>query len=139
LNPQTAADGEEEAGEPPQIGYIPDMMEELQLLERAGLGFGEKETFKIYSAIKKLCQAKGASSMTFWGKVFGLKKDYYVVQAALEGGEEGEQPPNVEPKGTGINEKIYFVTNNSISYFPLTQKSWTRMRGSSSQRSPLTT
>lgn len=112
LNPQANADGEEEAGEPPQIGYIPDMMEELQLLERAGLGFGDKETFKIYSAIKKLCQAKGASSMIFWGKVFGLKKDYYVVQAALEGGEEGEQPPNVEPKGTGINEKIYFVTNN---------------------------
>ena len=88
------------------------MMEELQLLERAGLGFGEKETYKIYSAIKKLCLLKGAQSMVFWGKIFGLQKDYYVVQASVEGGEEGELPPNVEPKGTGVNEKVYFVTTN---------------------------
>lgn len=123
LNPQTAGGDEEaEQGEPPQIGYIPDMMEELQLLERAGLGFGEKETFKIYSSIKKLCQVKGASNMTFWGKIFGLKKDYYVVQAVVEGGEDGEQLPNVEPKGTGVNEKFYFVTTDLMD-----ENSWVEL------------
>merc|ERR1711988_649759 len=54
----------------------------------------------------------GASSAVFWGKVTALKNDYYVVQAQTEGGEEGELAPNVEPRGTGVNEKIYFVTTN---------------------------
>lgn len=55
---------------------------------------------------------KGASLAVFWGKISALKNDYYVVQAQVEGGEEGDLPPNVEAKGTGVNEKVYFVTIN---------------------------
>ena len=60
---------------------------------------------------------KGASLAVFWGKISALKNDYYIVQAQVEGGEEGELLPNVEPKGTGVNEKVYFVTTNRKKNF----------------------
>lgn len=116
--PVQNAEGEgEEQAEPGQIGTVADMLEEAQLFERAGLGFGEKETFLLYTAIKKLCQVKAAGKCKFWGKIFAQKRDYYIVEATVEGGEEGEIPPTWEPKGAGINKMIYFVTSNRKFFF----------------------
>jgi hypothetical protein len=35
-----------------------------------------------------------------------------VAEGIIEGGEEQELAPNVEPKGTGVNKLNYWVTND---------------------------
>lgn len=60
--------------------------------------------------------------MKFWGKIGGLKKDYYVVEATMEGGEDGEVDPKWEAKGTGVNKMIYFVTSTLMD-----ENSWVEL------------
>ena len=60
--------------------------------------------------------AKGASSLRFWGKIKGSEKDYYIVEAVQAGEEEvvdGDEKG--EPRGTGLNQYVYYVANNPIS------------------------
>ena len=71
-------------------------------------------------SMKKLSNDKQAKTMRFFGKVHGINNDYYIVEAEVEGGEEGEaqegeQPPDLEPKGTGVNKYTYFVSHDSLS------------------------
>jgi len=59
--------------------------------------------------------------MKFFGKVHGINHDYYIVEAEVEGGEEGgedqegEKPADQEAKGTGVNKYTYFVSHDSLS------------------------
>ena len=39
---------------------------------------------------KKLATDKAAKSLRFFGKIYGLNKDYYIVEADVEGGDEAE-------------------------------------------------
>jgi len=117
---EVAADGDDaggQAAEPGQIGYVADLVSEERILRRAGLGFGELETYKIYTALKKFVQARNAEYARFWGKIFGTTKDYYIIEAKAEA-QGGDAPPEEitephEPKDTGINKKQFFVTNDS--------------------------
>jgi radial spoke head protein 4A len=59
--------------------------------------------------------------MRFWGKIIGTKADYFIAEATLEGGggEEGdggeEETVEVgEPRGSGANTFVYFVTNSPL-------------------------
>lgn len=42
-------------------------------------------------------------------------QDYYIAEAIVEGGEDGELPSNVEARGTGVNKFTYFCTNNLLT------------------------
>ena len=55
--------------------------------------------------------------MRFFGKISGSERDYYVAEGTLEGGDEGdevEKPADFEPRGTGVNKYVYWVTNNIL-------------------------
>jgi hypothetical protein len=41
-----------EAAELPALGYIPDLLEDNQILECAGLGFGEEESHLLMKSLK---------------------------------------------------------------------------------------
>ena len=124
-------------GEPDDEGNIPqpdpistqvqDLMAESRVYQWAGIGFGEQETYRLQKSIKKLAAAKPHKSIRFFGKIYGISKDYYIVECtgdvaeeegeeppAGEGGEE-EADPKLEPKGTGVNELTYYVTQDSLS------------------------
>lgn len=48
--------------------------------------------------------------LKFWGKIIGSESDYFIAEGIAEaGGEEGELPPEVEGKGTGVNKQTYWV------------------------------
>ena len=75
--------------------------------------------------MQKLAAESGAGNLRFFGKVFGTEKDYYVVEGALEGddgGEEGEdeKPKDFEPRGTGVNKFVYWVTDSVL-------EKWTKL------------
>jgi len=60
---------------------IPDIMSLSNLFEWAGLSLGKEETFLINASMQKLMNDKGLKSMRFWGKIYGTKKNYYIVEA----------------------------------------------------------
>lgn len=48
--------------------------------------------------------------MRFWGKIMGREKDYYIAEGlATSAVEDGELPPEVEARGTGVNTKSYWA------------------------------
>lgn len=106
---------DEDNADPPEstpIGYVPDIIKEERMFRQIGVSFGEYQTFIIFNALKKFCLAKNATQVKFWGKIFGTTKDYFIVEAVVEGGEEQEIQEPHEPKGTGANAKQYFVTTD---------------------------
>jgi radial spoke head protein 4A len=108
-------------------------MADSRIFQWAGIGFGEQETYRLQKSLKKLAETSGAVSLRFYGKIWGTKQDYYIVEAsgdANAGGEEegeaneeeGEDGPTAdsEPRGTGVNKLSYYVAHDSMS-------KWTRL------------
>jgi len=68
-----------------------------------------------------LATDKSAASLRFFGKIYGTKQDYYVVECSVEaddddaGDGDDAANDNIEPKGTGVNKYTYFVAHNSLS------------------------
>ncbi|XP_070507908.1 radial spoke head protein 6 homolog A [Chironomus tepperi] len=48
-----------------------------------GIGFPREETFSLSCAIRKLKTNASISTCRFWGKIFGLKNDYYIAECTL--------------------------------------------------------
>jgi hypothetical protein len=120
--PQPDEDGNmpEEAG---PVTYINDLMKESRIWQWAGIGFGEQECYRLQKSMKSLAETAGAESISFFGKITGTKSDYYICECKVsgEGDEGGDEPvePDVE-QGVGVNQYVYFVTNNSLS-------AWTKL------------
>ena len=56
--------------------------------------------------------------MRLWGKILGRNKDYFIAEGvAGTNVEDGELPPDVEARGSGVNTKSYWATTDSIIYF----------------------
>ena len=74
------------------------MQEEAEMLEWAGISFGEDFTFKLSKSLKvskifhqrlqRLAIMSGALSLRFMGKIYGSKKDYLIVDGVLPNAEE---------------------------------------------------
>jgi radial spoke head protein 4A len=53
------------------------------MLEWAGINFGDDNVFLLQKSLKRLAVLSGATSLRFFGKIFGTQKDYWVVQGNL--------------------------------------------------------
>lgn len=94
---------------------IPNFLESAEMLEWAGVSFGEEDTYKLSKAMKRLAVMSGASRLNFFGKVFGTKKDYWVIMGALEGAEEVPTDKTIEKRGEGVNKTVFWVTDNLLN------------------------
>lgn len=111
-------------GDPPapvNVGSaVPDFCEDAEILQWAGVGFGELESYKIKCALRNLAfkqMENGYTRIRLWGKILGTDADYYVAEAYKEGesGEPDENDPDFEPAGQGSNKYTYLVTNDLAS------------------------
>ena len=84
------------------------------MFEWAGLSFGEAETYKLSKSIKRLAQLSGASRLRFWGKIYGSKKDYWVVEGILDIPEEAHSNYFQEKRSEGVNKLVYWVSDNIL-------------------------
>eukprot|EP01135_Chromosphaera_perkinsii_P010354 Nk52_evm26s2118 gene=Nk52_evmTU26s2118 len=78
---------------------LPDVLSTFSMFQSAGVGLGKAESFKLMLALKKLCDTEPLQTVRFWGKMFGLKGNYYIVEGEYkegEGEEEEEEEPEVE-------------------------------------------
>jgi radial spoke head protein 4A len=83
------------------------------VLEWAGVNFGEDNTFMLQKSLKRLATMSGASSLKFFGKIYGTQKDYWVAQGSLDFQEE-EPSAAQEKRGEGANTQVYWVTSNLL-------------------------
>lgn len=74
---------------------------------------------------QKLTTDTSATNFRFFGKIYGTEKDYYIAEGVVEGGDEEqvdgeEKPADFEPRGTGVNKFVYYVTDNVLG-------AWTKL------------
>ncbi|KAJ3088786.1 Radial spoke head protein 4 A [Quaeritorhiza haematococci] len=67
-------------------GELPDIMELSKLWEWAGVSFGQEEMFVLFLSLRRLAEEKPLKSVRLWGKIFGLQKNYIVVEGELREG-----------------------------------------------------
>lgn len=97
---------------------IPNLLGHGNMLEWAGVNLGREELFKISMSMRGLTASnKDILSVRFFGKIFGTQKDYYVVETKMAPPAEKEKvdpKTKQEPRGTGANEFVYYVTNSLL-------------------------
>ena len=54
----------------------------------------------------------GANNLRFLGKIYGSKRDYLIVDGVLATAEESNADKIVEERGTGVNSRVYWITDN---------------------------
>ena len=64
--------------------------------------------------MQRLATTSGASSLRFWGKIFGTINDYTIVEGMLDNAEETRIDHFVEKRGDGVNKLVYWVTDNIL-------------------------
>lgn len=88
------------------------------VFNQAGVELGEYGSLILAKSIKQLAQSTEARSLRFWGKIQGTQKDYYIVEAfEPKNLAEDSRPEGGEPRGVGINEYTYFVSNQAQGGF----------------------
>mmetsp|Transcript_87105 Transcript_87105/g.281247 ORF Transcript_87105/g.281247 Transcript_87105/m.281247 type:complete len:432 (-) Transcript_87105:264-1559(-) len=92
---------------------VPDFVEEAEMFSWAGVGLGEAESYKIMCSMRNMAtKVEGYSKIRFWGKVMGCDADYYVAEAARDGGGDADDGEDMDPPGSGVNAFTYFVTTD---------------------------
>ena len=92
-----------------------DLLADSKQWAYAGVSFGEYDTMLLQKSLRNLLARTGASQMRFWGKVLGNEFDYFVAEGKLEATEaEQEENKDGEPRGTGVNEFVYWITNSPL-------------------------
>mmetsp|Transcript_13608 Transcript_13608/g.15256 ORF Transcript_13608/g.15256 Transcript_13608/m.15256 type:complete len:391 (+) Transcript_13608:311-1483(+) len=120
LFPQKPQEGgdPDDAPEAISAGKLSDFQADSEILQWAGVGFGQDETFRLQASLTKLSVTSASEKLRFWGKIYGTERDYYVAEgfiAASGDEEEGEKPKGFEERGSGVNEFVYWVANDSLS------------------------
>lgn len=85
------------------------------MLSWAGIDFGEDNTLRLQKSIKRLAIMSGADSLRFAGKIFGTQKDYWISMGRLPQAEEDSRDAETEARGKGVNETVFWVTDNLLS------------------------
>lgn len=95
--PEPKEDGDEEGNaeekheeeETVNEGEVPNTLLDLRFVSQVGIGLTEQESILLQQSIQKLVRSKPLATAHFWGKVMGVEKDYYIVEAEFN---EGERP-----------------------------------------------
>lgn len=106
-------DSEDTFGE--NVAGGPDTEEEFEVplpnctqldfyFEQAGIGVGREENYRIFLALKQLIFTQQLGTIRFWGKIFGLEKNYIIAEGEFREG-EGEEEENEEEEEEAQEEE----------------------------------
>ena len=118
-------EGAQENEETPitQVNFVEDYYNIFNKISWTGIGFDEKTSFLLTNSIRNLAAKLQSGFLKFFGKIYGTEKDYYIIQASdYDSGEENKEGENAEKdpqienrKEDGVNQYVYFVTNDLTS------------------------
>jgi len=101
--------------EPPETNVkFPDLMDEANLMEWAGISFGRSDTYRLYLSIKKLSETLPAEveRLRFFGKISTRGLPYYILEG-LNAEEDEEDIDLAKKEGkNGANKYCYWVSQN---------------------------
>ena len=115
LSPLTKSEGEnQEKTVVTNVNYVPDYVELFNKFSFCGLSLGTKESLLLTNSLRNLSSTLGAGQVSFFGKIFGTTKDYYVAEATdIDAAPDTNYENDMEKrKEDGFNRNVFFVTNN---------------------------
>jgi len=100
--------------EPPEsVTSFPDLIDESNMWEWAGLSFGREQTYRLYLSIKNLSTTiqPGHESLRFWGRINTRSGDYFIVEGKAFEEKEDADPLLLEGLN-GPNKYVYWVSKS---------------------------
>ena len=95
--------------------YMEDLLQQSKLFEWGGISFSEEEWYKIRMAMKKILLDNDCEYLRFFGKIYGIKSDYYIIQGLLKTYPMKNPQVHVESRGNeGINRYTFWVSNSIL-------------------------
>ena len=100
-----------------QVNFVPDYHYLFKQISWCGIGLSEKESFLVRNSLRNLSSNLQAGNVTFFGKIYGTIKDYYIAEATeVEPPAEFNYDPDMEHrKEDGVNRNVFYVTNDLSS------------------------
>lgn len=74
---------------------LPNLLESSYYFEQAGIGLNREEIVRISLSLGQLTETQPVSSARFWGKIFGIEKNYIIAELEFREG-EGEEEEDKE-------------------------------------------
>jgi radial spoke head protein 4A len=107
---------EESLGEQDDIETpLPNLHELAYYFEQAGVGLGKEETFRVWLAMKQLVERYPLDSIRFWGKLFGIEQNYYVVEVKFQEGKDEEEEEEAGAEEEAKDEEKEEGEENEVS------------------------
>ena len=95
--------------------FMEDILLNSQMLEWAGVSFNDTEWYKLRIAMKKLMQENDCEYIRFFGKIFGINSDYYIIQGLPRKFPPQNPVKHVEVRGSeGINKYTFWVSDSLL-------------------------
>ena len=95
--------------------YMEDILLQSRILEWGGISFSDEEWYKIRLAMKKMLIDNNCEFIRFFGKIYGIKSDYYILQGIQNSYPMQNPKIHVESKGNeGINRYTFWVSNSIL-------------------------
>ena len=117
--PKNKAEEGDEAEPTPitQVNFVEDYYSLFKKISWCGISLNEKESYLLTNSIRNLSAKLQAGMLTFFGKIYGTEKDYYIVQGSdIDAKEDANYDNDMEKrKEDGINQYVYYVTNDLTS------------------------
>ena len=86
-----------------------DILLHASILEWVGINFNQTEWYKIRLAMKKLLIENKCEFIRFFGKIYGINSDYYIIQGICKDYPMKNLPKHVESRGNeGINRFTFY-------------------------------
>jgi len=110
---------------------FPDLMDEANLLEWAGISLGRSESYRLYLSVKALAESLDGAveRLRLFGKISTRSLPYFVVEGVNPEEEEGVDEKKQEGK-SGANKYAYWVTQS----FEAGKSSWVKLPNVSSEQ-----
>ena len=95
--------------------YMEDILQQSKLFEWGGVSFSDEEWYKIRMAMKKILLENDCEYLRFFGKIYGINSDYYIIQGLLKTYPMQNPQVHVETRGNeGINRYTFWVSNSIL-------------------------
>jgi len=96
------------------LSSVENFLDNVSMFKWAGVGFGQQVSYQIHLSLRSLAASTpGLSKLRFWGKILGIKNDYFIAEGVIDG--IGEADGEVEARGSGANTFSYWVSTGTNS------------------------
>ena len=115
LAPLAKAEGEGQEKVPvTNVNFVPDYVDLFNKFSFCGISIGTKESLLLTNSLRNLSSTIGNGSVSFFGKIYGTEKDYYIAEGTdIDPPADANYENDMERrKEDGFNRNVFHVTNN---------------------------